>query len=252
MRLRLLHFFVLAWLPVSLTWAQESSPNRSEVTNKETRSALPDSPVPKPVTPAQEQRPPRIFWIIPTFKVTESKTPTKLTPRQKLEIVVKDTIDPYTIGFTAFTAGIAQANNDPSGYGQGAAGYGKRFGASYADQASTGFFSSFLFASLLHEDPRYYRQGSGPWKHRFAHALIRPVVTYKDSDGRTFNWCGILGSLAASGLSNAYYPEADRGVGKTFSRFAVGIPLSVTDHLVDEFGPDLQRMVTPKKKRPER
>jgi len=184
--------------------------------------------------------------------VTESKTPTKLTPRQKLEIVVRNTIDPYTIGFTAFTAGIAQANNEPSGYGQGASGYGKRFGASYADQAATGLFGSFLFASLLHEDPRYYRQGSGPLKRRFTHALIRPVVTYKDSGGRTFNWCGVLGSLAASGLSNAYYPEEERGVGKTFSRFAMGIPFSVIDHLVDEFGPDLQRRVTPGKKQPER
>jgi len=171
-------------------------------------------------------------------------------PRQKLEIVVKDTIDPYTIGFTAFTAGIAQANNVPSAYGQGAAGYGKRFGASYADQASTGFFASYLFASLLREDPRYYRLGSGPFTHRFAHALIRPVVTYKDSGGRTFNWCGTLGALASSGLSNSYYPEADRGVGKTFSRFAAGIPFSVIDHLVDEFGPDIQHRVAPRKKRP--
>lgn len=248
MRSRLFLWFVLACLPARLSWAQESQEFQTRATTADARTSLPDSPT--PISSPQEQRPPRIFWIIPTFKVTESKTPTRLTSRQKLEIVVKDTIDPYTIGFTAFTAGIAQANNAPSAYGQGAAGYGKRFGASYADQASAGFFSSFLLASLLHEDPRYYRQGSGPFRQRFAHALIRPVVTYKDDDGRTFNWCGTLGSLAASGLANAYYPEEDRGAGKTFSRFALGIPFSVIDHLVDEFGPDLQHMVAPRKKRP--
>ena len=210
---------------------------------------LPDSPT--PISPPQDQQPARVFWIVPTYKVTESKAPTKLTPRQKLKIVFRDTTDPYTIGFTAFTAGIAQANNAPSAYGQGAAGYAKRFGASYADQAAGGFLGSFLFASLLHEDPRYYRQGSGPFTHRFTHALLRPVVTHKDSGGRTFNWCGNLGSLAASGLANAYYPQEDRGVGKTFSRFALGIPFSLIDHLVDEFGPDIQHKIAPKKKRPE-
>jgi hypothetical protein len=247
--MRLLQLAVFALLPVNLSWGQETSEPSLQSETQPGNSALPDAP--KPVTPGKEQRPPRIFWIIPTFKVTESKTPTRLTPGQKLEIVVKNTIDPYTIGFTAFTAGIAQANNEPSGYGQGASGYWKRFGASYTDQASAGFFGGFLFPSILHEDPRYYRQGSGPFTHRFTHALIRPVVTHKDSGGRTFNWCGLLGSLASSGLSNAYYPEEDRGAGKTFSRFAAGIPFSVIDHLVDEFGPDLQHLVTPKKKQPE-
>ncbi len=246
MGLRLLWWLALAFLPLNISWAQDGAEFSSQTKNQKVSSALPDSPTAKAT--AQEQRPPRIFWIIPTFTVTESKAPTKLTPRQKLEIVVKDIIDPYTIGFTAFTAGIAQANNEPSGYGQGASGYGKRFGASYTDQATAGFFGGFLFPSILHEDPRYYRLGSGPFTHRFAHSLVRPVVTYKDSDGRTFNWCGLLGSLVSSGISNAYYPEEDRGLGKTFSRFAMGIPFSVIDHLVDEFGPDLQHMIVPKKK----
>jgi len=248
MNLRLFHWFLLAWLPVTTCWAQEANLSAPQ-TEDRNPSALPDAPAAN--NSVQEQRPPRIFWIIPTFAITESKVPTKLTPKQKLEIVVKDTIDPYTIGFTAFTAGIEQANNDMAGYGQGASGYAKRFGASYADQASTGFFGAFLFASLLHQDPRYYRQGSGPFTHRFAHALIRPVVTYGDGNGREFNWSGLLGSLASSGLSNAYYPDEERGAGKTFSRWAMGIPFSVIDHLVDEFGPDLQHMIAPKKKRPE-
>lgn len=69
---------------------------------------------------------------------------------------------------------------------------------------------------------------------------------------KTFNWSGLLGGLAASALANTYYPQEERGVGKTFSRVATGIPFSVIDHLVDEFGPDLQRKLTRKKKQPER
>src|SRR5215469_15994322 len=156
--------------------------------------------------------------------------------------------DPYTISYVAFGAGVAQASNGLVGYGQGAAGYAKRFGAGMADESASGFFRTFLFPSLLRQDPRYFRKGSGPWKLRFAHALIRPVVTNTDSQRKSFNWSGLLGGLAASALANAYYPEEQRGVGKTFSRVAMGMPLSVVDQLVDEFGPDLQRKLTRKRK----
>jgi hypothetical protein len=138
-----------------------------------------------------------------------------MTSTEKFCLFVRNTIDPSSISYAAFTAGIKQADNKLSGYGQGAAGYGKRLGAGLANGTSAGFFRTFLFASLLHEDARYFRQGSGPIRNRLEHAMIRPVVTRKDSGGRTFNWPGLLGSIAASSLSNAYYPATDRGVGPT-------------------------------------
>jgi hypothetical protein len=103
--------------------------------------------------------------------------------------------------------------------------------------------SSQPFFSLphFHQAPRYFRQGSGPFMQRLAHAVIRPLVTRKDSGGHTFTWSGLLGSTAASGLSNAYYPASDRGIESTFTRVRWGIPFSVIDHVIDEFGPDLER-----------
>jgi hypothetical protein len=77
--------------------------------------------------------------------------------------------------------------------------------------------------------------------------VVRPVLTHKDSGGLDFNWSGVLGSLAASGLSNAYYPEKDRGLGPTFSRVLTSLPFAMIDQLVDEFGPDLQKKITGKK-----
>jgi hypothetical protein len=168
-------------------------------------------------------------------------------PRAESGLFVKDKTDPFTCFWVAFDAGLAQANNDPPGYGQGAAGYGKRFGAGLADETAGGFFGTYLFPSVLHQDPRYYRLGAGPFKKRFGHALIRPVLTHKDSGGRTFNWSGILGSLATSSLSNAYYPEENRGVGATFSRVAMSLPFSMIDELVNEFGPDLEKKMFGKK-----
>ena len=142
---------------------------------------------------------------------------------------------------------LAQANNDFPGYGQGAAGYGKRFGAILADEVSGGFFGTFLFPSILHQDPRYYRLGSGPFKKRLGHALIRPVLTHNDVGGRSFNWSGILGNITASSLANAYYPEGSRGVDDTFSRAAWSLPFSMIDELFNEFGPDLQKKIFGKK-----
>jgi len=197
----------------------------------------------QPVTenPATQEKHPRLFGVMPTYSVSNNKTPVALSSTAKFHLFIKDTIDPFTITYTAFFAGIQHVNHEPPEYGQGAAGYGKRLGTGLADVISSGFFRAYLFPSLLHQDPRYFREGSGPSKKRFAHAFIRPFVTRTDRGGRAFDWSGMLGLLAASSLSNAYYPAHDRGLEPTFERAAMGIPFSVIDHLVDEFGPDLEK-----------
>jgi hypothetical protein len=249
MRFQLSHWIVLAWLQVSPSWAQEVPGIQPQATPQHTQASLPEAPIAKTADP--DEKPPRLFWIIPTFTVSDSKTPIGLSSQKKLRMFFDNSTDPFSISYVAFTAGVAQANNDLAGYGQGAAGYAKRFGAGMADESASGFFRTFLFPSLLHQDPRYFRKGSGPWKHRFAHALVRPVVTNTDSQRKAFNWSGLLGGLAASALANAYYPKEERGVGKTFSRVGMSIPFSVIDHLVDEFGPDLQQKLARKRKQPE-
>ena len=143
--------------------------------------------------------------------------------------------------YTAFGAGIQQASNSLSEYGQGAAGYGKRLAAGLADETSAGFFRTYLFPSVLHHDPHYFRKASGPLKEHLMNAIVRPIVTRKDSGGRTVDWPGLLGATASSSLSNVYYPAADRGIEPTFKRVATGIPFKMIDHLIDEFGPDPEK-----------
>lgn len=191
--------------------------------------------------PIAQEKHPRLFWIIPTYTVSDSKLPSSLSSRAKFRLFFKNTTDPFTVTYTAVSAGIQQANDQLSGYGQGAVGYGKRLGAGLADETSSGFFRTYLFPSVFHQDPRYFREGSGPFMKRLAHAIIRPVVTQKDSGGRTINSSGLLGLVAASSLSNAYYPAAERGVEPTLKRVATGVPFGVIDHLIDEFGPDLEK-----------
>ena len=176
MRFRLSHWIVLAWLQLSASWAQGVPQVQPEATPE---SLLPEAPIPKTSEP--DEKLPRLFWIIPTFTVSDSKAPTALSSREKFRMFFDNSTDPFTISSIAFGAGLAQANNDLAGYGQGAAGYAKRFSAGMADESASSFFRTFLFPSLLHQDPRYFRKGSGPWKLRFAHALIRPVVTNTDT-----------------------------------------------------------------------
>jgi len=189
---------------------------------------------PRPVQQAAKSLParenhPRLFWIMPTFTVSNSSSPISLTSGEKSRLYLRNTADPFTVTCTAFGAGIQQPNNGLSGYGQGAAGYGKRLAAGLADEKSVGFFRAYLFPSVFHQDPRYFRKGSGPLKERLMNAISRPIVTRKDSGGRTFDWSGLLGVTASSSLSNVYYSAADRGIERTFKRVATGIPFKMID-----------------------
>src|SRR5207248_1915027 len=133
--------------------------------------------------------------------------------------------------------------------GQGAAGYGKRFGASYADLASSTFFGSAIFPSLLKQDPRYFYQGTGSRKSRALHAIASAFICRGDNKRWQPNYSSILGTLAASGLSNAYYPEKDRGVALTFENTAIGTGGNAVINLLQEF---VVRKMTPKARRSER
>jgi hypothetical protein len=249
MRASVFPLLLLSFVNTGISRAQEAP--RMLLQYTQTISTGQATPTVEPAPPAEsrtnEEEHPRLFWIFPTYTVADSKLPSPLTPHGKWRLFAKNTIDPFTFGWAGFEAGLAQANNDFPGYGQGAAGYGKRFGAALADEVSGGFFGTFLFPSILHQDPRYYRLGNGPFKKRFGHALIRPVLTHNDSGVRSFNWSGILGSIAASSLANAYYPEGSRGVDDTFSRVAWSLPFSMIDELFNEFGPDLQKKIFGKK-----
>jgi len=238
--------FVFLLLQLSKASAQVlPSPDDAQANIEE---AAPSSqPAETALAPKHWEEHPRLFWIIPTYSVSSRKGSSMLSANDKFRLFLKNATDPYNLGYTAFQAGLGHASNDQPGYGRGASGYCKRLGAALADETAAGFFTTFLFPSLLHQDPRYFRQGSGPFRQRLGHAVIRPLVTRRDSGERMFNWSGLLGSTAASGLSNVYYPAGDRSLESTFTRVGWGIPFSVIDHVIDEFGPDLERRFLRKK-----
>jgi hypothetical protein len=185
----------------------------------------------------------RILGIIPNFSVTNRQNAPPLTPSQKFHLAAKQITDPFTFAAAGVQAGLSQATDEFSGYGQGADGYGKRYGATYADLASSQFFSNFFYPVLFREDPRYFRSGQGSVKHRIGYAFTQEFVCHTDAGGRSFNWSNVLGAVTAGSISNIYYPSTDRGFGLTMSRSAIALLYGSAGGLVQEFWPDIRRKV---------
>jgi Carboxypeptidase regulatory-like domain len=182
----------------------------------------------------QEQQ--RILGVIPNYFVSYVPDAQPLNTRQKFQLGWKFVFNPFSLAIAGFTAGIEQANNSYSGYGQGAQGYAKRFGASYADFVSGTFFGSVIFPALLKQDPRYFYKGTGSKKSRFFYAVANAVICKGDNGHWQPNYSNVLGSLAAGGVSNLYYPASDRnGVALTFENTLIGLGGSAAGAVFQEF-----------------
>jgi len=192
-----------------------------------------------PIELAQEQikdeEKQRVLGFIPNFYVTYVPNAVPLNTRQKFELAWKSTFDPVTFGITGAIAGIQQANNQFSGYGQGAQGYAKRYGASYADIVTNTFIGGAILPSLLKQDPRYFYKGTGSKRSRAFYAIANAVICKGDNGHWQANYSAILGGLAAGGISNLYYPSSDRGAGLTFENAAIGIGATAAANLLQEF-----------------
>ena len=177
----------------------------------------------------------RVLGVIPNFYVTYNSAAAPLNPKQKFELALKATVDPINFGLTGAIAGIEQAANSYSGYGQGAQGYAKRYGAAFADSAIGTFIGGAILPSLFKQDPRYFYKGTGSGRSRFLYAIAQSVLCKGDNGRRQGNYSALLGSLAAGGISNLYYPKADRDAALTFETALIGIGASAATNLLQEF-----------------
>jgi hypothetical protein len=179
----------------------------------------------------------RILGFIPNFYVTYSTDPAPLFAKQKFYLAWKSVQDPITILGVAFLAGVYQAADVPGGYGQGAAGYGRRFGGAYGDVVVGTFIGSAILPSILHQDPRYFYLGPDySTKKRLVHALNNAVIARND---RTKKWepnySGIIGSFASGAVSYAYIPASDRSTGMFLQESLVRVAESSVAGVLQEF-----------------
>jgi len=181
---------------------------------------------------AAEQQ--RVFGVIPNFYVVYDKNPVPLSAKLKYQLAFKAATDIVSIGGAAVLAGINQAANNPD-YVQGAKGYGQRFGAAYADGLTDIMIGGAILPSLLHQDPRYFYQGTGTKKSRTMHALSSPFWCMGDNGKWQFNYSSIGGDLASGALTTLYYPETNRGAGLVLGNAALTTGGRMLNAVIQEF-----------------
>lgn len=184
----------------------------------------------------KEEEKQRLMGVFPNFYVTYVSDAAPLTPKQKYYLAWKLNIEPVSIFMAGAFAGMQQAQNQFSGYGQGAQGYAKRFAATYTNFTVSNFLGSAVFPAAFRQDPRYFYKGSDSKKSRVLYALANAVICKGDNSYWQVNYSGIAGSLAAGAISNLYYPASDRsGVALTFENTAIGIGSTAAFNLLQEF-----------------
>ncbi len=203
-----------------------------------------------PLTPVQvadmqieEQEKQRVFGLIPNFYVTYDRDALPLNPKQKFRLAWKTTTDPFTVVGVAALAGVEQATNTFDGYGQGAQGYFKRLGASYADAVTGTFIGSAVLPSLLKQDPRYFYKGTGSTRSRLLYALASPVICKGDDMRWQPNYSNVAGAFASAGISYLYYPKTDRnGAGLVVQNSLIRLGEVAFEGVLQEF---IIRRLTP-------
>ena len=186
----------------------------------------------------------RIFFALPNYlTVEQSASLPPLTTGEKFKTVAQGCFDPVEVAFIGIEAGIGQADNTNPTYGQGFAGYSKRFGTAYADAIIGNFGTGAIFPALLRQDPRYYQLGAGNVLHRIVYAAGRIIITRSDRSGKVeFNFSEFLGNGLAAGAANAYHP-GPHTLASNADVLGTQVLLDLAGYELKEFWPDLRRLL---------
>jgi hypothetical protein len=200
------------------------------------------SPTPNPTQPEDK----RIFWIIPNYRTSPSLHPYKpLTPEEKFKIATEDSFDRGTAALAVLFGGEAQLTNATPAFGQGVKGYARYLGTSYADFVIGDMMTEAIYPVMLHQDPRYFRRGTGSTWSRLASAAGQIFWTHTDSDHTRFNFSEIVGNSTAVAISTAYYPD-NRTATDAVSKLGVQLGVDMAANILKEFWPDINRKLSRK------
>jgi hypothetical protein len=195
--------------------------------------------------PAQEQAPPdkRVFGVLPNYRTAnETAVYTSISVKEKFVIASKDSFDYPLVLLASAIAGLGQLTNQNPSFGQGLAGYGRRLGTGYADQAIGNMMTEAIFPAMLREDPRYFRRGYGSKWSRAWYAATRVFVTRTDDGGHRFNYSEVLGNATGVAISNLYYPDG-RDVVDNVLRLGEQIGVDSISQVLKEFWPDVKHLL---------
>lgn len=184
----------------------------------------------------------RILGVIPDYQTVDGLAAPPLTARQKWNLAFKESIDPFNFFNAGIGAIFSQAGNETPKYGQGSRAFGERYGAAMADMTTQNFFSAGVLATLLHQDPRYFRMGpEAGIPKRILYSVSRLVIARQDSGRSAFNASGICGMMLGIAASNLYYPKVSVSGPVMVGRLDTSLLGGVTGNLMSEFWPDVQK-----------
>ena len=177
---------------------------------------------------------------MPNYLTVDSQSHVKpVSWKEKFAMAAKGSFDPYEFTIVGIVAGIRQAENSSPGFGQGAEGYAKRYGAAFADQVDGNVMVGGVFPTILKIDPRYFQLGKSSRWHRFGYAFSRIFVARTDSGRHMFNLPEFAGNATAIAISNFYYPEADRSWSSSLYGWGTQMGIDAFGNELKEFWPDI-------------
>ena len=207
-------------------------------------TSLPDSPQPKQEgTPSSTQDTTKGFIgylsnrsiVFPDI----ASSPGPMTTGEKFKLFVNQSISPPYLIESGISAAYSQARDVPSYYGQGWGAYGGRFGSSIARASSNSFFSTFVLASVLHQDPRFFPQSHPTLWGSVKYSARRIVISRNDAGEEVINTSGLLGPLAAEGLANVYLPTSEQTAARTFERYGTDTAWKFAANMFKNYWPTI-------------
>jgi hypothetical protein len=196
----------------------------------------------QPPAQAQQEEDKRILGVLPNYRTVEDSRPfSPITPKQKFTIAAKDSFDYPVYLISGAFAALYQLDDQNPSFGQGLKGYGKRYAAAYGDQAIGNILAEGLFPTMLHEDPRYFRRGTGGKWSRTRYALTRVIVNRTDRGNWSFNYAEWVGNGTAAAISNFYYPADTRNFHDNVEKVSVAVATDAFSNVLKEFWPDWKK-----------
>ena len=211
-----------------------------------TQTQPPDQTKPAPMTAVATQAENAAMKSVQLFNLLEKKsivfpdiasTTAALSPGAKFQLFVDNSVSVHTITWSALGSLIGQADDSPTGYNVGGTGYGKRFGSSLARESSGEFFGTFVIASALHEDPRFFPEYNPTFKHSMKYSFNRLFVSRNDAGQKVANISGLVGPLLGESLANVYWPDRNRTVGDTLFRYGLDLAARAAGNMFREYWP---------------
>jgi hypothetical protein len=193
---------------------------------------------------ADDTTPKRIFGIIPNYRTSPPLNPyVPLTSKQKFKMAWDDSVDRGTFILAAAFAGNADLGRSSPSFGNGVAGYAKYSGTAYADFVIGNAMTEGILPSVLHQDPRYFRRGTGSVPSRLWYAVSALLWVHADSGRMEFNYSEVAGNAAAAAIANLYYPD-NRTASNAVEKLAIQIGVDMAGNVLKEFSPDLSRKLS--------